>query len=162
MNIGEMILNEKNNLLYNKSVNIHHNSDVMIKKAVELADELQRNIALANVYYLKTVCGLDYDDAKKASEYFRNIPVECFTEEFIEHYIVCLKLCYQYQEVVNILQKLLSASQSFKCQYFCLRELVDSAMVADGALSKEDYYHYKNRLKELLDNEYKNVEQIIP
>ena len=52
--------------------------------------------------------------------------------------------------------------QSFEFQYYCLRQLVDDAMVADGIMTKEEYFEYKGKLKELLTNECNFIEKIIP
>ncbi len=162
MNFIENILNEKNKILYGKNNEIQNKSEEWIKSAYELHDVFQQNIALANIYYLKTICSLDFDYATKACEYFEKIPFECFTEEFIKNYILCLKLSYQFQKVRDILYGLINIQQSFDFQYYCLRELVDDSMVADGIMTKEEYLDCKRKLKELLNSECKAIEEINP
>ena len=162
MKFLENILNEKNKILYGKVNDIQNKSDEWIRKAFELNDDFQQNIALANIYYLKTLCNLDFDDAIKACEAFEKIPFDYFTEEFIKNYVTCLKLSYQFKKAIEILLGLLNTPQSFEIQYFCLRELVDDAMVADGIITKEEYFDYKNKLKELLANECNLIEKIVP
>ena len=162
MNIIETILSEKNKVLYDKGIDVQHLSDELIKETHTLNDEVQKNIALANIYYLKTIYSIDFDDAIKACEFFEKIPFEYYTEEFVKNYVTCLKLSYQFKKTIKILLELLSIPQSFELQYFCLRELVDDAMVADGVMTKEEYYEFKGKLKELLNSECKAVEKIIP
>ncbi len=162
MKFIENILNEKNKILYGKDNDIQHKSKEWIRNAFELHNDFQQNVVLANIYYLKTLCSLDFDCAIKACEYFEKIPFECFTEEFIKNYIACLKLSYQFQKVKDVLLELTKIQQSFEFRYYCLRELVDDAMVADGAMTKEEYFEYKGKLKELLNSECKAIEKIIP
>lgn len=162
MNIIETILSEKNKVLYEKRIDSQCLSDELIKETYTSNDEVQKNIALANIYYLKTIYSLDFDDATKACECFEKIPFGYLTEEFIKNYVACLKLSYQFKKAIEILLGLLNVPQSFGIQYFCLRELVDDAMVADGILSKEEYFEYKNKLKELINNEQKTLEKMIP
>lgn len=162
MKFIESILKEKNKILYGKDNDIQRKSEEWIKNAIELPDGLQKKIVLANIYYLKTICSLDFDYATKACEYFEKIPFECFTEEFIKNYILCLKLSYQFQKVKDILYGLINIQQSFDFQYYCLRELVDDSMVADGIMTKEEYLECKRKLKELLNDERTSIEKIIP
>lgn len=162
MKFIENILNEKNKILYGKANDIQRKSEEWIKNVIELPNGFQKNMVLADIYYLKTICSLDFDCAIRACEYFEKIPFECFTEEFIKNYITCLKLSYQFQKVKIVLLELTKIQQSFEFQYFCLRELVDDAMVADGAMTKEEYFEYKGKLKELLNSECKAIEKINP
>lgn len=162
MNIIETILSEKNKVLYEKGIDIQHLSEELIEETHRLKDEFQKKIALANIYYLRTIYSIDFNDAIKACEAFEKIPFDYFTEEFIKNYVTCLKLSYQFKKTIKILLELLNIPQSFELKYFCLRELVDDSMVADGAMTKEEYYEYKDKLKELLITECNAVEKIIP
>lgn len=162
MELIEIILNEKNKILYEKKTEIQNRSEEWIKKANELHDEMQQNILLANIYYLRTIHSLDIDDATKACKYFEKVSFECYTQEIIKNYILCLKLSYQFKKVVDILSGLMKVPQNFELKYYCLRELVDSAMVVDGALTKEEYVRCKNNLKELLHNELDIINNVIP
>lgn len=162
MGIIEIILKEKNKVLYEQKTEIQNKSDDWIRMADEVHDEIQQNILLANIYYLRTVYSLDVDDATKACEYFEKISFECLSQELIKNYILCLKLSYQFKKAVDILLGLMTIPQSFDFKYYCLRELVDSSMVADGALAREEYFGYKNLLKELLNNELDIIDRTIP
>ena len=162
MNIIETILYEKNKVLYEKETEIPIISDDLIDKAYKLENEFQQNLALANIYYLKTLYNLEVEDAILACEFFEKIPYECFTEELIKNYITCLKLSYQFKKVLNVLLELISVPQTFEFQYYCLRQLVDDSMVADGVMTKEEYYEFKSKLKELLTNECNSIKRIIP
>lgn len=162
VNIIETILKEKNKVLYEKEADILIKSDELICQAYRIDDEFQRNLALANIYYLKTLYDLELDNATMACGFFEKIPFEYFTEELIRDYITCLKLSYQFKKVLNILLELINVPQSFEFQYYCLRQLVDDAMVADGILTKEEYLAHKENLLKLLSKEQRTIEITIP
>lgn len=162
VNIIETILKEKNKVLYEKEADILIKSDELICQAYRIDDEFQRNLALANIYYLKTLYDLELDNATMACGFFEKIPFEYFTEELIRDYITCLKLSYQFKKALNILLELINVPQSFEFQYYCLRQLVDDAMVADGILTKEEYFAHKENLLKLLSKEQRTIEITIP
>jgi len=155
-------LQEKNNLLFKKRNDIWNKSLKWINVLENEKESIQNKILLSQIYYLRLMSNLEYEDAEMACEFFCKIPFEYFTDELLMNYISCLKLCYKFNVAVEILKSVIRKPVWFRTKYWCLLELVDSGMVADGVITNEEYIEYKNLLIGLLEAEKESVEQIIP
>ena len=152
MNILEDFLKEKSKMLFGKENDILEKSYDWIESINGNFTGISREVLLAQVYYLRTACKLKIEDSIKACEHFEKIPEDCFTEELIKNYIFVLKLSYQFEKVVFVLKNVMNTQQWFGFEYFCLYEMADEAMVADGAITSGEYTEYKKQLKDLLTN----------
>lgn len=162
MNVIEEILIEKNNLLFEKRTDIWDKSEGWIKTIENNTESIEKNLLLAQIYYLRLMSRLEYEDAEKACDFFKKIPFDYYSEELIVNYISCLKLCYKFEEVICLLKKLLEKPLCFRLKCWCMTELIDDSMVADGVMTKDEYYEFKEKLKELLTNECITIDRIIP
>ena len=150
MNILEDFLKEKSKMLFGKENDILEKSYDWIESINGNFTGISRDVLLAQVYYLRTACKLKIEDSIKACEHFEKIPEDCFTEELIKNYIFVLKLSYQFEKAVFILKNVMNTQPWFGFEYFCLYEIADEAMVADGAITYVEYLEYKKQLKALL------------
>ena len=83
----------------------------------------------------------------------------------ITDYVVALKMWYEFEKAIKVLKKawmLLEKGYWFIMEYWCLYQLVDYSMVADGAMEMEEYMYYKNRLKEFLKSKMDGLERMNP
>ena len=159
MDIVFELLKEKNNILFEKRNDILRKSDAWIAKAETVSNEIQKNLLLAESYYLRTSCNLDFDDALKACEFYGKIPFDYLTEEIILDYIFVLKTTYQFEKAVTILKSVITTRHHFGFSYYCLRELVDDSMLCDGAITKSEYLEYKKQLLDLLHSESERIKR---
>lgn len=137
-------------------------SDSWIKELETKEESVEKFIFLAHIYYMREIYEFDCTNAEKACEYFSKIPDEYYGFDCLRERIGALKLCYRFEEFLDLSKKILKDEERFVIKYLVLRELVDDSMVADGAMTKEEYYEYKDKLKELLITECNAVEKIIP
>lgn len=104
----------------------------------------------------------DCENAEKACESFSKIPIDYYSYDLLKEYIDSLKLCYRFEDFRVLSKQILEHEQCFEIRYLFLRELSDSALVADGAITAEEYFEYKSCLLELLKGEIQKVKSIIP
>ena len=141
---------------------IMEESDSWIKTLKKFDDSVEKNRALAHVYYIRELYIFDCCNAEKACEYYEKIPVNYYSIDLLAEYINALKLCYHFKELIKLSRIILSSETEFEMRYLFLRELVDAGMVADGAMTKEEYFDYKKQLTELLEKEKNRINSIIP
>lgn len=153
MNLLEDIQIEKHKLLLKEKNNIWLKSSEWLKVAEVQFDGVLKNLLLSQIFLLRLSCKLEYNDAIKACEFFEKIPFEYYTEELIKDYIFSLKLCYKFDKAIELLKRVLDKPQCFDLEYYCLNELSDYSMVADGALTISEYEIYKKMAIELLEKE---------
>ena len=128
-------------------------SDDWIKE-LELKEAcVEKFMALAHIYYMREIYVFDCTNAEKACEYFSKIPDEYYDIVCLNKRIDALKLCYRFKDFLILSKQILERENCFEIRYLILRELVDDSMVADGVMTKEEYYEYKGKLKELLITE---------
>ena len=147
------ILNEQHKLLAGKKTDIVNKSEKWIKKIEKECTGIEKNLLLATVYYMKSICTLDFADAEISCSYYDNIPFDFLNEANIKAYVHVLKLCYKFDIAVSLLTKVLNYSPWFELKYFCLSQLSDDAMVADGVITKEEFLKYIKECLELLTKE---------
>lgn len=155
--------------LYEKIYSKKNTKEIILEKSNEWIKELENKeecvekfMALAHVYYMREIYVFDCTNAEKACEYFSKIPYEYYNIDCLSERIDALKLCYRFEDFLILSKNILESENRFEVRYLILRELVDDSMVADGVMTKEEYYEFKGKLKELLTNEYNSIEKIIP
>lgn len=137
-------------------------SDEWIKAIEAKEDCAEKFMALAHIYFMRELYVFDCTNAEQSCEYFSKIPDEYYGFSLLQERINALKLCYRFEEFLILSKQILKHEDCFAIRYLVLRELVDSSIVADDAMTKDEYFKYKNELKELLNHEYKLVEEITP
>ena len=155
--------------LYEKIYSKKNTKEIILEKSDEWIKELETKeecvekfMALAHIYYMREIYVFDCTNAEKACEYFSKIPDEYYNIDCLSERIDALKLCYRFKDFLILSKHILESGNRFEVRYLILRELVDDSMVADGVMTKEEYYEFKGKLKELLNIECKAVEKIIP
>ena len=146
--------------LYEKIYSKKNTKEIILEKSNEWIKELETKeecvekfMALAHVYYMREIYIFDCTNAEKACEYFNKIPDEYYNIDCLSERIDALKLCYRFEDFLILSKHILESENCFEVRYLILRELVDDSMVADGVITKEEYYEFKGKLKELLTNE---------
>ena len=161
------IMKERNKRFYHIKTD-----DGILKKHSQWIDEInenytgvERDFLLSQVYLENAYYTFDFETTQMACKHFEKIPEEYMSRNMIMSYVDALKMCYEFEKAIKVLKKVLMLwenSNWFSMKYWCLRELVDYSMVADGAMEKEEYMLYKNRLKELLKSEMDMLERTDP
>lgn len=141
---------------------IMRESDEWIQQLANKEECVEKFMALAHIYYMREICVFDCTNAEKSCIYFNKIPDEYYGVDYLKERIDALKLCYRFKDFLILSKQILERKSCFEISYLVLRELVDDSMVADGAMTKEEYFEYKEKLKELLNTEYNSIEKIIP
>lgn len=155
--------------LYEKIYSKKNTKEIILEKSDEWIKELEtkeecveKHMALAHIYYMRELYVFDCTNAEKACECFNKIPDEYYNVDCLSERIDALKLCYRFKEFLDLSKQLLERENPFEVEYLILRELVDDSIVADGIMTKEEYYEFKEKLKELLTNECISIDRIIP
>lgn len=141
---------------------IMNESDNWVNILSQYNDCVEKNIALAHIYYLREIYIFDCVDAEKACYYYEKIPIKYYSIDILSEYIDALKLCYRFDKIVELSRQIVNEDSPFIMKYVFLRELADSAIVTDGVITKEEYFEYKNNLKNLLTDELETIKRIVP
>ena len=148
------------------------NDDIILKKCSQWIDEInkkytgvERDFLLSQVYLEHAYYNFDFEATQMACEHFEKIPEEYMSSSMIIDYVDALKMCYEFEKAIKVLKKvwmLLEKGYWFIMEYWCLNELADYSMVADGAMEMEEYMYYKNKLKEFLKSKMDGLERMNP
>ena len=142
--------------IYEKICKYEDDRDMVLSESDKWIEEIKNNgesienyKALAHVYYLREIYIFNCVDAEKACAYFAMIPIRYYGYDLLEEYIVALKFCYHFKDFIELSKQILKCEERIAVRYLVLRELVDSSIVADGVMTKEEYRKYKKQLVEL-------------